>query len=148
MTADALEARVRRLEDLEAIRRLFADYRRALDGKDWDAYCRLFTEDGVFEANGRRFEGREAIHAMLLGMLGTDLEATRGDDVHIVANPVVEVDGDRATASLTWAYVVRGDGDRPVLLKLGHYDDALRREDGSWRFERRVADSDIPLESW
>ena len=53
MSAD-IEARLRRLEDLEAIRRLFAEYRRALDEKDFDKYCRLFTEDGVFVANGRR----------------------------------------------------------------------------------------------
>jgi len=140
----AVEARLRRLEDLEAIRRLFAEYRRALDEKDFDEYCRLFTEDGVFVANGRAYEGREAIHAMLLGMLGGDLGARRGDDLHVVANPVVDLDGDRATAQLTWAYVVRGEDDRPVLRMLGRYDDVLRRGDGRWRFERRDARSDIP----
>lgn len=140
-----LEARLCRLEDLEAIRRLFMEYRRTLDGKDFEAYCRLFTQDGEFVANGQRYRGREAIHAMLIGMLGGALGAERGEDFHLVANPIVEVDGDRATADLTWVYVVRGEGDRPVVRMIGHYHDVLRREAGEWKFELRDATSDIPI---
>jgi uncharacterized protein (TIGR02246 family) len=142
-----MEARVRRLEDLEAIRRLFMEYRRALDGKEFAAYCELFTEDGEFVANGQPHRGRDAIHDMLVGMLGGALGDRPGADFHLVANPVVELDGDRATAQVTWAYVVRGDGDRPRLLMLGHYDDVLRRDGGRWRFERRDARSDVPAVS-
>jgi SnoaL-like domain len=40
--------------------------------------------------------------------------------------------------------VVKGDDGEPVLAKLGHYDDELVREDGSWRFLRRAAPMDIP----
>jgi uncharacterized protein (TIGR02246 family) len=142
-----IEARLRRLEDLEEIRRLFMEYRRALDDKDLGGYCDLFTEDGEFIANSQRYRGREAIHGMLVGMLGSALGDRPGADFHLVANPIVEVDGDRATAQVTWAYVVRGEDDRPLLLMLGHYDDVLRRDGGRWRFERRDARSDVPVVS-
>ena len=67
-----------------------------------------------------------------------------GDDLHIALNEMIELDGDRATAVSTWLYVLRGDGDVPVLAKIGHYDDELVREQGAWRFQRRVAPTDIP----
>ncbi len=33
---------------------------------------------------------------------------------------------------------------KPAILCGGHYDDTLIREDGRWKFLRRVAVSDIP----
>jgi hypothetical protein len=82
---------------------------------------------------------------MLIGMLGNALGAKVGDDFHVVANPIVEVRGDRATAEVTWAYVVRGEGDKPVLRMLGHYNDVLRRVNSAWKFEVRDARSDVPV---
>jgi hypothetical protein len=63
---------------------------------------------------------------------------------HLVLNPVIDVHGDTATATSTWAFVTRGDADAPVLSMLGTYYDELRRTDAGWRFSRRVAYSDIP----
>ena len=59
-------------------------------------------------------------------------------------NPVIDVDGDSATARSTWAFVTRSDTDAPVFLMLGTYYDELRRTEAGWRFARRVAYSDIP----
>jgi SnoaL-like domain len=61
-----------------------------------------------------------------------------------VSNPVIDVDGDSATASVTWALLRRGEGDEPELALLGHYNDVLAREDGRWRFKSRRAHIDIP----
>jgi uncharacterized protein (TIGR02246 family) len=139
------EQRLRRLEDVEEIRALFQDYRRALDGKDFRAYAALFARDGVFEAGDMRAVGREAIFALVDGMVGTLLTERGGDDFHVVANVVIELTGDdRAAASSTWVYVVRGDGDVPELAKIGHYEDELVREDGAWRFALRRAPTDVP----
>ena len=59
-------------------------------------------------------------------------------------NPVIDVDGDTATATSNWGYVTRGDDDAPVFLMLGRYLDQLRRTPDGWRFSRRVAYSDVP----
>jgi uncharacterized protein (TIGR02246 family) len=142
--ADALEARLRRLEDLEQIRALLMEYRRALDEKDFRAYAALFARDGVFSAGTMRATGPEEILALVEGMLGTLLTEHGGDDFHLVANVAIELDGDRATSTSTWAYVLRGEDDTPVLAKLGRYEDELVREDGRWRFKHRRAPVDVP----
>ena len=43
---DSIEARLQRLEDLQAINQLFIDYGEHLDAGDFDAYAELFAEDG------------------------------------------------------------------------------------------------------
>jgi uncharacterized protein (TIGR02246 family) len=138
------EERLRRLEDVEAIQRLMLDYRACLDAKDIRGYAALFAADGEFIAGEMRATGPEEIFALVDGMRGTLLTDRGGDDVHIVANPTIDVDGDRATADSMWIYVVRGEDDAPVLSKIGRYHDVLTREDGRWRFLRREAPTIIP----
>jgi uncharacterized protein (TIGR02246 family) len=146
---DLLLDRVRRLEDLEEIQNLFFEYKRALDGKDFKAYAELFTADGEFVAGEIRAQGRDGIRSLVEAMLGNLLGAELGQDFHLVVNPSIELDRqrpDRATAEVTWLYVVRGDDGEPKLSKLGHYEDSLVRDgDGRWRFQTRNAPTDIPV---
>jgi uncharacterized protein (TIGR02246 family) len=142
--AESLEARLRRLEDIEEIRALLMEYRRALDEKDFRAYSQLFARHGVFTAGTMRATGPDEILALVEGMLGTLLTERAGDDFHLVANVAIDVDGDNAIATSTWAYVLRAEDDTPQLAKLGRYQDELVREDGRWRFQLRHAPSDVP----
>jgi uncharacterized protein (TIGR02246 family) len=139
-----IEERLQRLEDLEAIRRLMLEYRSCLDRKDIRGYANLFAADGEFVAGDMRAQGPDEIFALVDGMRGTLLTDRGGDDVHIVANPTIEVDGDRATADSMWLYILRGEHDEPVLSKIGSYHDVFTREDGRWRFLRREAPTLIP----
>ena len=140
----SVEERLQRLEDLEAIRALIAEYRRALDEKDFEAYAALFGDDGEFVTDGRRVRGRAEILAMLAQLQSTGALTERaGDDRHLVANVEIAVDGDRATARSTWVYLTR-EGEEPTLAMVGHYDDELRRTAAGWRFARRAAPCDIP----
>jgi uncharacterized protein (TIGR02246 family) len=139
----ALEARLQRLEDREAIQGLFMRYRECLDEKDFSGYAALFSADGEFVAAGGTAKGRAGIEELVDGMRGNLLTATIGDDLHIVVNPEIDVDGDRARARSTWIYLVRGSEREPTLCKVGHYEDDLVREDGAWRFARRFAPMDM-----
>jgi uncharacterized protein (TIGR02246 family) len=141
MTTDE---RLQRLEDVEAIRRLMLEYRRCLDAKDIRGYAGLFAAEGKFVAGDMRATGPEQIFELVDGMRGTLLTDRGGDDVHIVANPTIDVDGDRATADSMWIYILRGEDDEPVLSKIGSYHDVFTREDGRWRFLRREAPTIIP----
>jgi uncharacterized protein (TIGR02246 family) len=133
-----LEKRIRQLEDVQAIERLFQDYRKALDGREPAAYARLYTEDGIYSTRGGRFaQGRDAIEALVVGLVGTEIARESGEDFHVYANPVIAVEGDRATCELTWAFVQRGDDGLPQITKLGRYDAVVVRVDGEWKFERR-----------
>lgn len=132
-----LEERVQRLEDLQAISRLFHDYRRYLDGKDFLSYSQLFVEDGEFGAD-QAPKGPAEIQKYVEGLVPRGfLREQKGEDLHLVANEVVDVDGDRATTYVTWVYIVRQDDGTPVLCKTGHYEDNLVRHDGRWKFARR-----------
>lgn len=144
---DSVAARLRRLEDLEAIRRLFQDYRRHLDHKDFRAYADLFAAEGEFVAGpdgSIRAKGPAAIFELVDGMRGSLLTDKGGDDLHVAVNEVIELEGDRATASSTWVYLVRAEDDVPEVAKVGRYKDVLTREGGQWKFLRREAPADIP----
>jgi uncharacterized protein (TIGR02246 family) len=140
-----IEARLQALEDREAIRDLLAEYRRALDEKDFDAYAELFGDDGEFVADGiEPARGREQILAMLAGLQATGaLTQHAGDDRHLVSNVEIELDGDRATVRSTWVYVTREADGGPLLRMVGHYADDVRRTAAGWRFARRAAPCDM-----
>ena len=147
--AESIEARVGRLEDLEAIRRLLLDYRRHLDSKDFRAYADLFAAEGEFIAGPGgtiRAKSPQEIFELVDGMRGTLLTDAGGDDLHVAVNEVIELDGDRAHVTSTWVYLIRGEGDVPEVSKIGHYDDVLTREDGRWKFLARTAPMDIPAQ--
>jgi uncharacterized protein (TIGR02246 family) len=136
--------RLARLEDVAEIERLIMDYARHLDARDLHAYSRLFCQDGEWSGNTGHAKGPDAIQAMLEERLPPNPPAPGRTSRHVVSNPVIEVDGDGATASVTWALIQRGEADEPELALLGHYDDVLAREDGRWRFKSRRAHIDIP----
>lgn len=140
-----IEARLQRLEDREQIWRLFMDYRRHLDRRDFAAYSRLFTDDGEWLGGLGRAQGPAAIEALL----ERTLEVYPDDSTrtyHLVANPEIDVDGDRATAESTWCFLTRDDSDRPVLSLVGHYRDVLVRDGSGWKFQRREAYLDMPYQ--
>jgi hypothetical protein len=140
----AVLARLQRLEDLEAIGRLFLDYRRHLDARDMRAYSQLFCEDGEWSGRTGSAVGPAQIQEMLEANLSPNPPAPDATSWHIVSNPTIDLDGDRATAQVTWTLIRRGEGDVPTVALLGHYDDVLARENGRWLFKRRQAHLDIP----
>jgi ketosteroid isomerase-like protein len=137
--------RLRELEDRAAIWELFMDYRRHLDARDFAAYATLFGDDGEWIGNLGRVRGRAEIEEMLHRTLGTGFAVESGSDFHLVANPEVELDGDRASARSTWCFVERGGDGSPVLSLIGRYEDDLVRDGDRWRFARRTAHCDLPF---
>ena len=146
MTAelDELRARVRVLEDREEIRNLLQEYRRTLDVRDLRAFSALFASNGRWTGASGEGTGPEEIYEMLTAAL-PDNPAWPGSTLwHLITDPSISVDGDRATAHSFWMHVRRGEGDTPLLPTLGSYEDELVVEDGSWRFLRRNAARLIP----
>jgi uncharacterized protein (TIGR02246 family) len=141
-----IEARLRRLEDERDVWQLFMDYRRHLDARDFAAYSQLFVEDGVWTGGLGQAQGPAEIEALLVRTLEVyPDDSTR--TYHLVCNPDIQIDGDRATAYSTWCFITRDEADRPVLSLLGHYEDVLTRADGRWKFQKRVAFLDVPYEA-
>jgi SnoaL-like domain len=140
----SLAARIQRLEDIEEIRVLLADYGRFLDAHDLVAYSHLFAKDGEWVGGFGSAKGPAGIQALMEKNLGSGSAGKPGSTFHLLTNFIIDVHGDTATAWSRWVFVTTGADNRPTPAMGGHYDDTLVREDGHWKFERRVAVNDIP----
>ncbi|HUZ19303.1 MAG TPA: nuclear transport factor 2 family protein [Acidimicrobiales bacterium] len=140
MADETTEQRLRRLEDLEEIRQLFVDYGYYLDQKDFASYSQLFARNGEWHGGIGDAKGPAEIEAMLERAIG---RGSGRPSAHIVANPIIHLDGDRATGRVTWVFLLGDDDTKPQLALVGHYEDTLIREDGRWRFLHRDAATDM-----
>ncbi|MFN2540102.1 MAG: nuclear transport factor 2 family protein [Mycobacteriales bacterium] len=84
------------MSDVEAITQLIAGYGPAVDSGDAQAAAELFTEEGWYDVADHRYEGREAIAAMVRGRAHQALLAQ--GVAHLQGLPRVDVQGDRAVA--------------------------------------------------
>jgi hypothetical protein len=131
-----LMKRVRRLEDVEAIRKLFIEYGKRADSKDWEGYSGLFGESGTFDSPHSigTVTGAQQLRERLGSAYGDD----PADAIHLFHNVEIDVDGDRATAKSFWTYLRPGEnGYPPQVLMSGRYEDVLVRTSAGWRFELR-----------
>jgi uncharacterized protein (TIGR02246 family) len=135
----AVETRLKTLEDKEQIVQLLIDYGRHLDARDLAAYASLFAADGEWVGGFGTVKGRANIQAFMEKSLGTG--PNRGGSHHIMSNFVITVKGDTATAWSRWTFVTPGERGA-TIAQAGRYDDELVRENGAWRFKRRVASND------
>jgi uncharacterized protein (TIGR02246 family) len=137
----ALSDRLQRFEDKAEIEALLLDYGRHLDNRDFAAYSRLFAKDGEWVGGFGKVAGPANIQAFMEKAMGT--QPNRAKNYHLLSNFVITVTGDTATAWSRWAFVVPGERGA-AISQAGRYDDTLVREDGRWRFKRRVASNDTP----
>jgi len=138
----ALAARVQRLEDIQEIQRVLLDYGRFLDSRDFASYSRLFAKDGEWAGGFGTVQGPAAIQAFMEKQIAGP---NRGNTFHILSNFEIDVQGDTATAWSRWTFVTPGADKKPAVSQAGRYDDTFVRENGHWKFKRRVASNDIPV---
>ena len=141
--ADAALADRIAIEDM--VTRYYGNFGRQDAAEDFGAF---YTDDAVFDVNGIVSTGREAIEAFYAESAEEpDAPAAQGTFHMIISNPVIDVDGDTATAQFYWTGVINsGIQQPPQLLEQGREYDLLVRQDGQWRIKKRVviADSGLP----
>jgi len=140
----SLAARVQRLEDQEEIRMLLVNYGRSLDARDFATYASLFSKDGEWTGGFGTAKGPAAIQAMMDKDIGSTPAPRPNSTYHLLTNFAIDVHGDTGTVWSRWAFVVTGKDNAPSIMYGGHYDDVVVREDGHWKFKKRVASNDIP----
>lgn len=142
-----LEERLTRLEDVEAIRTLITSYGRYVDERNWEAFIELFAEDnGTWNGGMGIAEGRDAIYEMMESSMGRENTGATGSghsNLHLVSNEFIDVEGETATALSKWVFVMTSEEGDPDVAFVGHYQDDLVKEDGTWRFQYRQVFSDI-----
>ena len=127
--------------DEAALRALVEAYAAGVDARRYDAVAALFTAGGVLATSStpggaveRETVGRDAIARALHGL--DRYEAT----LHVVANHVASVDGDRATGETGCLahHLERADDggctDRVLAIR---YHDSFERTAAGWAISRR-----------
>lgn len=140
---EALEKRVRALEDMESIRRLKARYAELVDARYAkgaakpgdqitpiaEAIAALFTTDAVWEGGALGVcKGRDAIRER---MAAPTLHFSR----HYFVNPDIAVDGDHARARWELLAPCTSRDDQPMWMA-GVEEDAYERVGGVWLHSR------------
>jgi ketosteroid isomerase-like protein len=129
----------------DRVTRYYANFGKQDAADDFGAF---YTEDAVFDVNGIVSTGREAIEAFYVESGNEeDAPAAQGTFHMMISNPVIDVNGDTATAEFMWTGVLNtGIQEPPQLLEQGREYDLLVKQDGEWRIKKRVviADSGLP----
>lgn len=129
---EVTEERLRRLIDEEAVKQIMFRYAECVDGKMWDEWAALFTEDACFEMPFGRIEGRSNL-AEFAGNSLASFDITH----HCITNQQVVIDGDTATSrqNITAVHTPSKDDISVHFDEGGHYFLSLVRTDEGWKIK-------------
>jgi uncharacterized protein (TIGR02246 family) len=130
------------LDKLE-IRELIERSVRHIDDGAADRLAQLFAEDGVLQLAGTVFEGRTALRNMFGGTsprpwTGPGELLKQPASTHLTSNPIIDVDGDTATAETDMVTLVRDESGRARITLVARYRDRLRRSPKGWLIASRT----------
>jgi hypothetical protein len=132
-----LEARVRLLEDKEAIRRVICRWGPACDAWLPEEAAAIWTDDGLFITDVSRAEGAAEIMASFDGNAFQDL--VRSATAHVHGVPLITVDGDEASA-IDYSRLYRHTGAGYEIERVSANEWKFRRTLDGWRvMSREVA---------
>ncbi len=123
------------MSDHEAIRQVIARQAQLRDDDRVDEWIDNWADDGVFITEAGRHEGKAAVKA-----LADTLTTGKWRALHLLSQPWIEVDGDRARAETDFV-IVTGGGERGFRVRgVNRYHDRfVRSPEGRWLYrERRV----------
>lgn len=117
------------------IRHVVAQYNRAFDYGDPEAWVATFAADGTFAMGGKQLAaGQEALLAFARKMIPTMKVK------HCTTDNIVEVNGDTATHD---AYLILvATGEKVNVVNSGRYRDQLVKVGGAWKFKSRTVEID------
>jgi SnoaL-like domain len=108
-----------------------------------------FTADAVLDVDGTIARGHKEIAKLYQrpeGAAAPESTAQRRRGHMLLTNPVISVDGDKATAHVIWTGVMNeGVGKAPSLYEQGREDTDLRKINGKWLISSRCISSDSGL---
>jgi hypothetical protein len=135
MDLNELARKIQLLEDIEAIKTLKHQYCAYCDDNyDPQGIGDLFVEDAVWDGGDfGRHVGRAAIRDFFRGA-----PKTLSFAAHQVMNPIIKVDGDRATGQwkLLQPCTLEGkQGPRAMWLAANYHDEYIRTPSG-WKFRK------------
>ena len=136
---EKLDAKLGRLEDVDAIQRLIVTYARGCDrGNDPETIGPCFAEDGTWECKGfGKYHGREKLARGLHGIAGEKIWWS----LHYMISPLIDIAPDGLSATVFWylwesATVPNPHTDEAESHWIGGtYDCQCVKRDGRWLFQ-------------
>jgi hypothetical protein len=132
----ALEARLTRLEDANAIERVQRTYGYFVDKAMWTEVSELFADDGTLEIGGRGvFIGRARVLEYLQKGLGTERPTENRLINHMQFQPIVTVDPDGRTGHLRGRAFVMSAIQSFAGWGIPLYENGFVKEGGVWKIK-------------
>ncbi len=141
-----LEARIRRLEDIEAIRRLKYKYLRCLDSKLWDEFAECFAEDATTSYSDGQYQP-QGVYA-IMKFIKRGLARYHFFGMHHGHHPEIEITSD-TTARGTWAldnYMIDTQENKGFVTTAFYHDEYVK-VNGEWKISSTGYDR-VFEESW
>lgn len=143
---EALERRVQRTEDTEAINKLTRAYGYYLDKALWDEMLALFTEDCSVEISALGvYLGKRQATVLFKDILGKGPAKSNDDGLvwgqlynHMIVQGIVEIDDDGVNASGRWrCFMQIAEFGEKAVWGEGPYEMRYRKgDDGIWRIRK------------
>lgn len=118
--------------DRDQILDVLATYCQTVDDGRFDEWEQIWTVDATFTVVGQTHQGRGALRSFIEAAQPPHL---RGK--HVLVNPIVNVEGDSATASSDFLFLARADGGGATVTQVGRYRDRLVRTADGWKISAR-----------
>jgi hypothetical protein len=105
-----------------------------------------FTEDALLDVDGTIAKGRAEIAKLYQSPTPNSKEPVPAPArrMHMLLNnPIIKINGNRATAHLIWTGVMNeGIGKLPQIVEQGREDTELVKQNGRWLIKRRYITAD------
>ena len=141
-----LAERVLRLEAHDEIHHLMMAYGRTLDARDFAGFEAIWASDAEYvQGQPPGAKGPAAIRAALEKAFATNAAGVREPNFHVFFNvDIGPVRGDRGSAFSRSAFVAADAQGKLQVVITAHYEDEFIRENGRWKFLRRLIAADRP----
>jgi len=128
VNSDDLARRIQRLEDRAELRELVDRYCLAIDDSDWDTLRELFAADAAMAGQ----TGPDRVVGLL-----RSIRSGYGRTIHTALTQTLAFTGDDHASGIVPSRGELAIAGQTVLCAMRYLDDYVR-EDGTWRFARRV----------
>jgi SnoaL-like domain len=142
---NAIEARLRLIEDRQAIHDVIVRYCRGVDRSDPDLVRSAFHGDAIDNHFGVVLPFQEAIGTLKALRSPDGRPTSKTTSMHNICNEIIELDGDIARCETYVIVVVRipREGGAVDWTHAGRYVDRFERRSGEWRIAYRTVVYDL-----
>ncbi|MFC1532675.1 nuclear transport factor 2 family protein [Thermodesulfobacteriota bacterium] len=143
MTLEELKKRVKVLQDIEEIKKMHRDYIFWLSEQNWDDMTECFAENAIIKIgvhgaqdDNDEAKGKKEINRIFKDVIGKRALEVKPKGGHILLQPVITVEGDRAKGHWDmnrFVYNPDAHGGPAPEMGPGRYDCEYIREGGKWK---------------